>query len=142
MRIYLDNCCYNRPYDDQTNLRVSLETQAKLRVQEEIKAGKHELVTSYMLRYEYSVNPYEMRKNQIMDFIKNNTYVYVTDKNKDEYEKKANEIMEKGVHYKDSIHIACAIAAKCEYLLTTDDRMLRFRSDEITIINPVDFIVL
>ena len=44
MKIYLDNCCYNRPYDDQSYLNVSLETQAKLRVQEEIRAGKHELI--------------------------------------------------------------------------------------------------
>jgi hypothetical protein len=21
MRVYLDNCCYNRPYDDQTQIR-------------------------------------------------------------------------------------------------------------------------
>ena len=142
MRIYLDNCCYNRPYDDQTNLRISLETQAKLKVQEEIKAGKHELVTSYMLRYEYSKNLYEMRRNQIMDFIKNNTFAYVTDKNREEYDKKASEIMKQGVHYKDAIHIACAIAAKCDYLLTTDDRMLRFKSDEIKVVSPIDFIVL
>ena len=28
LRIYLDNCCFNRPYDDQSQLRISLETQA------------------------------------------------------------------------------------------------------------------
>ena len=33
MRIYLDNCCFNRPYDDQSQLRISLETQAKLYIQ-------------------------------------------------------------------------------------------------------------
>ena len=30
MKIYLDNCCYNRPYDDQSYLSISLETQAKM----------------------------------------------------------------------------------------------------------------
>lgn len=30
MKIYLDNCCYNRPYDDQSQVRIQLETQAKL----------------------------------------------------------------------------------------------------------------
>ena len=29
LRIYLDNCCFNRPYDDQSQLRISLETQAR-----------------------------------------------------------------------------------------------------------------
>ena len=30
MKIYMDNCCYNRPYDDQTHIRIYLETEAKL----------------------------------------------------------------------------------------------------------------
>ena len=29
-RIYLDNCCFNRPYDDQSQPRIRFETQAKL----------------------------------------------------------------------------------------------------------------
>lgn len=36
MRIYLDNCCFNRPFDDQNQLRIRLETEAKLGIQEEI----------------------------------------------------------------------------------------------------------
>lgn len=34
MRLYLDNCCFNRPYDDQSQVRVQLETLAKLHVNE------------------------------------------------------------------------------------------------------------
>ena len=48
-RVYLDNCCYNRPYDDQTQLRISLESQAKLHVQELIREDRLELASSYML---------------------------------------------------------------------------------------------
>ena len=33
MRVYLDNCCYNRPFDEQTQLRVRLETEAKMEIQ-------------------------------------------------------------------------------------------------------------
>ena len=36
MRVYLDNCCYNRPFDDQENLAVALETFAKLQIQAQI----------------------------------------------------------------------------------------------------------
>ena len=32
-RIYLDNCCFNRPYYDQSQLKIYLETQAKLYIQ-------------------------------------------------------------------------------------------------------------
>lgn len=30
MRVYLDNCSFNRPFDDQTQIKISLETEAKL----------------------------------------------------------------------------------------------------------------
>ena len=39
MRVYLDNCCYNRPFDPQTDLRIHLETVAKVRVQTLMKRG-------------------------------------------------------------------------------------------------------
>ena len=72
MRVYLDNCCYNRPYDDQTQLRISLESQAKLNIQTRIKNGEIELATSYMTSFENSENPYEMRRSNILDFQEKN----------------------------------------------------------------------
>ena len=54
MKIYLDNCCFNRPYDDQTQIRISLETQAKLYLQDLVKKKELSLVTSYILWYENS----------------------------------------------------------------------------------------
>jgi hypothetical protein len=36
IKVYLDNCCFNRPYDDQTQLRIELETKAKLYIQQQI----------------------------------------------------------------------------------------------------------
>ena len=38
MRKYLDNCCFNRPYDDQSYLLVHLEAQAKLFIQQAVLA--------------------------------------------------------------------------------------------------------
>lgn len=58
LRIYLDNCCYNRPYDDQLQIRISLEAQAKIFIQNAIKLGKIELATSYILVYENNKNPF------------------------------------------------------------------------------------
>jgi len=39
-KVYLDNCCFNRPYDEQANISIRLETEAKLYIQEEIKKGR------------------------------------------------------------------------------------------------------
>ena len=49
MRVYLDNCCYNRPFDEQVQLRVRLETEAKLEVQRQRRSGELEYVWSDML---------------------------------------------------------------------------------------------
>lgn len=56
MKIYLDNCCYNRPYDDQLQMRIHLDTEAKLHIQDMVKNNELELVTSYMLDYENAKN--------------------------------------------------------------------------------------
>ena len=40
MRVYLDVCSYNRPYDDQSQLRVAMEAQSKLHIQGLIKEGE------------------------------------------------------------------------------------------------------
>ncbi len=48
MRVYLDNCTFNRPFDDQTQIRISLETEAKLYIQERIRDRTLELVWSYI----------------------------------------------------------------------------------------------
>ena len=65
MRIYLDVCSFNRPFDDQSQLRIRLEAEAKFRIQEEIRARKIELVWSYILDYENAKNPYQERKVRI-----------------------------------------------------------------------------
>jgi hypothetical protein len=46
MRIYLDNCCFNRPYDDQTQIKIEVETKAKLFIQSQVENGSLELAWS------------------------------------------------------------------------------------------------
>jgi hypothetical protein len=44
MKIYLDNCCFNRPFDDQSHPRIRLEAEAKLRIQEKVRAGNYQIL--------------------------------------------------------------------------------------------------
>lgn len=141
MRIYLDMCCYNRPYDDQSQLKISLETQCKLHIQALIENKKLKLITSYMLRYECNNNPFEMRRNVIFDFISKNTYAYVGDERKMIIEAKAAEIMNTGVKFKDACHVASAIYAECGYFISTDIRLLKYRSEEIKMVTPIEFMI-
>ena len=140
MRVYLDMCCYSRPYDDQSQLKVAMETQSKLYIQSLIKEKKLELIVSYMLRYECSKNPFEMRRNTIFSFMTENAFGYVGDNRKKVIETKAAEIMKTGVKFKDACHVASAIYAKCEYFITTDIRLLKYHTEEIRMVTPIEFV--
>ncbi|MBP5468603.1 MAG: hypothetical protein J6Z11_05090 [Candidatus Riflebacteria bacterium] len=140
MKIYLDNCCYNRPYDNQSFIKISLEAQCKLFIQNLIKNKKLELVTSYMLMYENSLNPFPMRKQPIEEFINKNTSVFIPYEKHDIIEKEALLIMDTGIKYKDACHIACSMLGQCNYFITTDIRLLKYKTNKIIIINPVDFV--
>ncbi len=140
MRIYLDNCSYNRPYDDQNNIQVHLEAQSKLFIQNAIKEGRYELVASYTLQYELSRNPYDMRKSAIECFITQQARYYVDYDREPELKIIADEIMAAGIKEKDAYHVASAIYGGCEYFISTDKRLLKYKSDKIKLLTPVEFV--
>ena len=140
MKIYFDNCSYNRPFDNQSQMRIYLETQAKLYIQRLIRDGSLQLAISYVSRYENGNSPYSKNKIIIENFFENATTIIDIDK-ADIIEIKANEIMKCGVKSKDALHIACAIEASCDCFITTDDEIFKkYKSGEITVCSPVEFI--
>ena len=48
LKLYLDNCCFNRPYDDQSQSKIKIETDAKLFIQEKIIKKEVDLVWSFI----------------------------------------------------------------------------------------------
>lgn len=142
MKIYLDNCCYNRPYDDQSHLTISIEAQAKLQIQALVKAQKLQLASSFILDYENSCNPYTDRKSAITKFLNENVLDYVGSDKSDLIATNAKKIMATGVKMKDASHIACAELMNCDYLLSTDKRMLKYQSNLTKLLNPIEFLNL
>lgn len=137
MKLYLDNCCYNRPFDDQQQLKIHLETQAKLYIQQKIKDGQYDLVWSYILEYENTKNPYEEKKNAIIPWKKiAKEYVYENE-NIILY---AEEQGKKGIKTFDALHIACAVQSECDVFLTTDKKLLNTPQNDIRVMNPIDFV--
>ncbi len=140
MRVYLDNCCYNRPFDDQTQLKVRLETEAKLFVQELMRSKAIEYVWSDMLNKEALDNPFPMRRVQIMEWMVGaKVNVEITP----EIVFDAASLMSMGLGNADAIHIACASAVDCDWFLTTDIGILKkIRQHGLTrVANPVEFAV-
>ena len=140
LKVYLDNCCFNRPYDDQTYLSISIETQAKLHIQDMIRNGSLELISSYILDFENSENSFAMRRKTISDFLEYNTSIYVSDNLKSAIEKMAEDIKKTGIKHKDACHVACAIMANADYFISTDYRLLKYKTSDIKMMNPVEFI--
>lgn len=139
MRIYLDICCFNRPFDDQSDLIVRLQTEAKLHVQEMVRQGALDLVWSAIMDIENSANPDLNRKVAIAGW----QQIGVVDMSVNELvEQKAITLSKIGVKPMDALHVACAIEARAEYFLTTDNALLRkmAKHDSIRVVDPVDFV--
>ncbi|MGI0528819.1 PIN domain protein [Treponema socranskii] len=138
MKIYLDNCCYNRPFDDQTALKVHLEAIAKLAIQADIKCGVHKLVWSYIMDYENAHNPYDEKRRTIGAWKEIASEVIDTE-TKDILDY-AEKLAANGIKSFDALHLSCAINAHCDYFLTTDRQLLSLLLPEIKIANPIRFI--
>jgi hypothetical protein len=139
MRVYLDNCRLNRPFDDQSQVRIRLETEAKLFIQRQIRTGKIELGWSYMFDYENTANPFDERRSAVQVWHK---YAAIRTGETQEIVAKAQVLVRLGIKSKDALHVACAIVMECDYFITTDDRILaRTRAlTDIVVMDPTSFI--
>ena len=77
VKIYFDNCCYNRPFDDFTVVRNGFEANAKLFIQSLVKYKSVTLYYSFMSQIEIDDSPFEDRKEGILDFIESNAVGFV-----------------------------------------------------------------
>ncbi len=140
MLVYLNICCFNRPFDDQTQLRVRLESEAKLAIQEQIRTGNIQLAWSYIMDFENFANPFLERRINTSNWKKH----AVTDiRATPEIISSALQLQKLGVKKIDSLHLSCATAANCKIFLTTDRGILKRRQQitNIAILNPIDYIL-
>lgn len=138
MKIYLDTSVYNRPFDDQTQPRIWLETLALALVLQLVEAGEAVLINSTVLEFENSQNPFQLRQDWMSRCLEQaSDYQHI-----DESIRERAEALEKrGLKAIDSLHVACAESAGADYFLTCDDRLLK-KQKHITVssMNPLDFI--
>ena len=57
MKIYFDLCVYNRPFDDQTQPRIMIESLSVVTIMALIGAGQIRSINSFVLDYENRKNP-------------------------------------------------------------------------------------
>jgi len=140
MRVYLDNCCYNRPFDPQTDLRINIETQAKMRVQDLMRTGEVEYVWSAVLDYEVNRSPYQDRIDMILPWRTDAAENVLLDA---DLIRRGAEIQSFGIKKMDALHLACAEFAACDWFITTDRGILKKVSSlgNMRIASPIDFVM-
>ena len=137
MKVYLDCCAYNRPFDNQQSIIIHIETEAKLVIQQMIKDNKLSLIWSDVLDYENNDNPFEERRVKIGEW---KPLASVNVELNEKIIEKARAYMEKGLRQKDAVHIACAVYEKGDCFITVDKKILNKSIEDITIIDPVNFL--
>ncbi|MEZ4635699.1 MAG: PIN domain-containing protein [Caldilineaceae bacterium] len=141
-RIYLDTCCLNRPFDDQTQLRIRLETEAILRILEICKTNTWLLISSQVIEAEISQIADTERRRRVALAASS----AVESIRLDESIKSRAEYLEGlGFAAFDALHLASAELTGVDILLTTDDRFVRLflRSRnriQIAVENPLRWI--
>jgi predicted nucleic acid-binding protein len=119
---YLDTCCLNRPFDDQTQDRIHLESEAILAVLSKIERGDWEWIGSSVLLDEIDQTPDAQKLSRaklLSGFIRRSIDIG------EKEVKRAKELQGAGFTAFDALHIACAEGAEADVFLSTDDRLLR-----------------
>lgn len=142
-KIYLDTNVYNRPFDDQGEMRIRLEAEAFLSIMEKAASRSIIIIGSSALMYENSQNPFIERRERISSFL---SIAATTVTLNDAIKNKALTLQDKGIGAMDALHLAYAEAGKAEYFLTCDDDILRKAANnrgilKLQVCNPLEFIL-
>jgi len=136
-KIYLDTSVYNRPFDDQSQPRIFIETLSFVVILGMIDTNQLELSTSSVLIYENSRNPFQLRKMWVDNCISYSQHFIKVDLS---IKKRAGELEAYSIKPMDSLHIACAEAMNCECFITCDDRIIKRYNGHINAQTPINFI--
>lgn len=131
---------YNRPFDDQSQVKIRMETMAINALLKLIKGKKYTMLLSFMLDYENSLNPCEDVRMKIEMMSRLATeHIDLTD----DILITARSMALKGIKPRDAMHLACADNGQASWFITCDDKLVkkgRFMDGNFNIVNPVDFI--
>jgi hypothetical protein len=145
LNLYLDLNIYNRPFDDQRQARIRLETSAILILFALLEPGRHESCWSFVLDYENSQNPVPDRAATIWRLAQICRHRVIAS---DDIRELARRLIDSSAATPlDALHLACAEIGLCDYLVTCDDKLVKQaqmlqQGGQIRVraINPVDLV--
>jgi predicted nucleic acid-binding protein len=141
MKIYLDTCCYNRPYDDQAQGRIRAEAEAVQNIIVLAQFYGYAIYGSPALDAEIG----EIEDDEKREYVLNLYRQSVTDRaryNKAVFGRVKPLAMAAGVKGIDVHHLAFAVAAGVDYLVTADKQFIKSAAGlllPVKVINPLNF---
>lgn len=135
-------CCLNRQFDDQTQDRIHLESEAILSILNYSQNLDWNVIGSEVIDIEISRMPDSEKKLKVSILASMHQSYIAVDRG---LEFRASKLEESGFKAFDALHIACAEKGYADVLLTTDDGLLRkaaqYRSNlKIEIRNPLEWV--
>lgn len=122
MRIYLDVCAIQRPFDDAIQQQILDETEALHKVVMLIEKGVIELVGSFALDYENAINPDDTRR-EFTEMVLSLARERVMPSTAVEGHTRA--FTQVGMDTWDATHLAAAVEAGADFFCTCDKKLLR-----------------
>ena len=142
MRIYLDNCCYNRPFDDLRQEKNNLEAQAIKLIVDKYWKDEFEIYTSDALVIEMNNIKDQIKKAKVLEVYNKLNLINIPFSNN--IIKRASELRQYNIKNMDSLHIAYAESSNIDYFITTDKLLINASSRanlNVKVINPISFIM-
>lgn len=138
VRVYLDTSVYNRLYDDQTQAKIYLETQAVLIILNLIETQQIESVNSSVLNYENQKNPFSIIQKTIQKYLSQASYFQSLNES---IRQRAKQLEAERIKPIDAFHVASFEASQSNFFLTCDKQLLnRCQVLAIPALNPIDFV--
>lgn len=142
-RIYLDACCLNRPYDDQIQPRIALETQAILNILNQCELGQWKLITSTALETEIAQTPDLERLKNVIAIL---AIAKIKVVSSPLIEERSLELVQLGFSSYDAAHIASAERSNADVFLSVDDRLIRkagrnLEALDVAVDNPINWLI-
>jgi hypothetical protein len=141
-KIYLDVCCLCRQFDDQTIIKIALESFAITQILRTIDTQTNELIMSEVIYWEINKIPDIFKRNQILNTIKSILPIHLIN---EKIINRSKELEQIGFLGFDTLHIAVSEFTNCDYLLTTDVKLIKNYNRNnhkinVKILNPIDFL--
>lgn len=141
MKIYLDTCCYGRPFDDKTQRAIEDEADAVMTAIDVCQIIGHVIVGSMVVTHELGKIRDANKRADVETFFKNTIDNFFVVSNSEHT--RAAALHTQGLGAMDALHLAAAEAAGVDILLTTDKDFLKIAAQiktPVKVMNPLNFL--